>query len=142
MTKEANTVWFGRLTDKPICKGPLGAIRLFSLAQRPGVEEMVTVTNAVVFVQQDRFEVNAARCLDYCAVRRYAVAGLISGDWPAALQMLDDGLASVIIVSTPAHLEQAQLAATRGESRVEIVPKRLNRRRPATRPVARMATLT
>ena len=70
MAKEANTVWFGRLTDKPICKGPLGAIRWFSLAQRPGVEEMVTVTNAVVFVQQDRFEVNAARCLDYCAVRR------------------------------------------------------------------------
>ena len=103
---------------------------------------MVTVTNAVVFVQPDRFEVNAARCLDYCAVRRYAVAGLVCGDWPAALQMLDDGLASVIIVSTPAHLEQAQGAAARGESRVEIVPKRLNRRRPATRPVARMATLT
>ena len=70
------------------------------------------------------------------------MAGLISGDWPAAVQMLDDGLASVIIVSTPAHLEQAQGAAPRGESRVEIVPKRLNRRRPSTRPVARMATLT
>jgi hypothetical protein len=97
---------------------------------------MVTVTNAVVFVQPDRFEVNAARCLDYCAVRRYAVAGLVCGDWPAALQMLDTGLASVIIVSSPSQFDAA------GEARIEIVPKRLHRRRPATRPVARMASLT
>src|SRR4051794_30878785 len=97
---------------------------------------MVTVTNAVVFVQPDRFEASAARCLDYCAVRRYAVAGLICGDWPAALQMLEDGLAAVIIVSSPAQFDGS------GESRIEVVPKRLNRRRPATRTVARMATLT
>ncbi|WP_433383021.1 hypothetical protein ACQPZX_20220 [Actinoplanes sp. CA-142083] len=97
---------------------------------------MVTVTNAVVFVQPDRFEVNAARCLDYCAVRRYAVAGLICGDWAAALQMLKDGLASVIVVSSPAQLDPDR------EPRIEVVPKRLNSRRHATRPVARMATLT
>jgi hypothetical protein len=94
------------------------------------------MTTAVIFVQQDRFDVSAARCLDYCAARRYEVAGLVTADWQAALQMLADGLASVIVVSSAAQIDVVN------EPRVEIVPKRLNARRyarplPKTRVTAR-----
>ncbi|WP_433292454.1 hypothetical protein ACQP2F_28045 [Actinoplanes sp. CA-030573] len=81
------------------------------------------MTNAVIFVQPDKFEANAARCLDYCAARRYEVAGLVCGDWEAALQMLRDGLAGVIVVSSAAQLDPDR------EPRIEVVPKRLNNRR-------------
>jgi hypothetical protein len=95
---------------------------------------MVTVPNAVIFVQAERFDVHAARCLDYCAAMRYDVAGLICGDWNAALQMLKDGLATVIVVSSMSQLDPQR------EPRIEIVPKRMNTRR-ATRPrlVAKVA---
>jgi hypothetical protein len=86
---------------------------------------MDTMTNAVIFVQAEKFEANAARCLDYCAARRYEVAGLICGDWDAALQMLRDGLAGVIVVGSAAHLDPER------EPRIEVVPKRLNSRRNA-----------
>jgi hypothetical protein len=88
---------------------------------------MVTVPNAVIFVQPDRFDVHAARCLDYCAAMRYEVAGLICGDWNAALQMLKDGLASVVVVSSMTQLDPHR------EPRIEVVPKRLKARRN-TRP--------
>jgi hypothetical protein len=88
---------------------------------------MVTVPNAVIFVQTERFDVHAARCLDYCAAMRYDVAGLICGDWNAALQMLKDGLATVIVVSSMSQLDPQR------EPRIEIVPKRMNARR-TTRP--------
>jgi hypothetical protein len=92
------------------------------------------MTNAVIFVQQDRFEVSAARCLDYCAARRYDVAGLVTGDWQAALQMLEDGLAGVIVVSSASQLGSAS------EPRIEVVPKRLNSRRyTRPRPMTRAA---
>jgi hypothetical protein len=98
------------------------------------MREMVTVTNAVIFVQPDKFEASAARCLDYCAARRYDVAGLVCGDWAAALQMLKDGLAGVIVVASTAQLDPER------EPRIEVVPKRLNNRRNSrTRMVARMA---
>ena len=92
------------------------------------------MTNAVIFVQPEKFDVNAARCLEYCAVMRYDVAGLICGDWQAALQMLKDGLAGVIVVSTMAQLDPER------EPRVEVVPRRTNARRAAnSRLVARIA---
>lgn len=98
------------------------------------MREMVTVPNAVIFVQPERFDVHAARCLDYCAAMRYDVAGLICGDWNAALRMLRDGLATVIVVSSMNQLDPHR------EPRIEVVPKRMNARR-ATRPrlVAKVA---
>lgn len=88
---------------------------------------MITVTNAVIFVQPDRFDVHAARCLDYCGTMRYKVAGLVCGDWAAALRMIKDGLATVIVVSSPAHLEADR------EPRIEIVPRRMRSTRPRPR---------
>jgi hypothetical protein len=84
---------------------------------------MVTVTNAVIFVQQEKFDVNAARCLEYCSVMKYKVAGLICGDWPAALRMINDGLAAVIVVTSTAQLDPER------RHRVEVVPKRMGTRR-------------
>jgi hypothetical protein len=81
-------------------------------------------TKAVIFVQPDKFDVNAARCLDYCTAMRYEVAGLICGDWSAALHMIRDGLASVIVVSSASQLDPNR------EPRIEIVPKRAATRRP------------
>jgi hypothetical protein len=95
---------------------------------------MVTVTNAVIFVQPEKRDANAARCLDYCAAMRYEVAGLVCGDWQAALQMLKDGLAEVIVVASMAQLDPER------EPRIEVVPRRTNARRAArSRLVARIA---
>jgi hypothetical protein len=87
---------------------------------------MVRVTNAVIFVQPDKFHAGAARCLDYCATMRYEVVGLVHGDWEAALRMVQEGLAAVIVVASMADLDPAR------RPRIEVVPKRTNRR-PATR---------
>lgn len=95
------------------------------------------VTKAVVYVQADRFHANAARCLDHCNTMRYELAGLICGDWPAALKMLNQNLAEVIVVASLTQLDPVQ------EPRIEVVPKRTStRRRSTTRPrlVGRMAT--
>lgn len=78
--------------------------------------------NAVVFVRPENYRVNAARCLDYCDTRHYLVVGLVQGDCRAAMRMLDDGLAGVIVVSSADQLDPA------GEPRIEVVPRRLARR--------------
>ncbi|NMO53541.1 hypothetical protein HH310_20435 [Actinoplanes sp. TBRC 11911] len=82
--------------------------------------------NAVIFVRPENYGVTAARCLDYCAAKRYNVIGLIPGDWPAAMRMLNEGLAGVVVVASAEQLDPDR------EPRVEVVPRRLNsRRRPA-----------
>lgn len=76
--------------------------------------------NAVIYVRPENYSANAARCLDYCAARRYNVVGLVPGDWRAALRMLGDGTAGVIVVSATDHRPP-------GEPGIEIVPKRRGR---------------
>lgn len=78
--------------------------------------------NAVVYVRPENYSLNAARCLDYCDARRYHVVGLVQGDWRAALRMLDEGLAGVIVVTSTDQLDPAR------EPRIEVVPRRLARR--------------
>lgn len=79
--------------------------------------------NAVIFVRPENYDVNAARCLEHCQAQRYHVVGVIPGDWRAAMQMLGDGQASVIVVSSPDQLDPLQ------EPRIEVIPKRRPRRR-------------
>ncbi|GIE94818.1 hypothetical protein [Paractinoplanes rishiriensis] len=86
------------------------------------------MTNAVIYVQADRFHANAARCLDYCSTMRYQVAGLVCGDWAAAVRMVDNGLAAVIVVPSLTDQDPAT------QPRIEVAPKRTNRRRPTRRP--------
>jgi len=81
------------------------------------------VINAIIFVRPENYGITAARCLDYCAQKRYNVVGLIPGDWPAAIRMLSEGLANVIVVGSAEHLDP------RREARVEVVPRRLTARR-------------
>lgn len=77
--------------------------------------------NAVIYVRPENYSANAAHCLDYCAARRYNVVGLIPGDWAAAVQMLGDGTATVIVVSAADRTDTV-------EPRIEVVPKRRGRR--------------
>jgi hypothetical protein len=84
------------------------------------------VINAVIFVLPENYGVSAARCLDYCAVKRYNVVGLIPGDRRAAMRMLSEGLASVVVVASPQQLNGT------GEPRIEVVPKRFSARRRST----------
>jgi hypothetical protein len=93
--------------------------------RRGRVKETGSVINAVIFVRPENYGVTAARCLDYCAAKRYNVIGLIPGDWPAAMRMLNEGLAGVVVVASPEQLDPER------EPRIEVVPRRLNsRRRP------------
>ena len=80
------------------------------------------MVNAVVYVQPDNYSASAARCLEYCAERKYKVVGLVQGDREAVIRMLDDGLATVVVVSSADQLDPGQ------EPRAEVVPKRRPRR--------------
>lgn len=62
------------------------------------------VTTAVVFVPDHLFDQHAPECLAYCTACGYEIAGVIQGDWRAALAMLADGLATVIVVARRDHL--------------------------------------
>jgi hypothetical protein len=105
----------------------IDTIRWISLGPGDTGERDGHVTNAVIFVQPEKFHANAARCLDYCAAMRYEVAGLICGDWAAALQMVRNGLAAVIVVPAMTQIDPS------GEPRIEVVPRRANARRLASR---------
>lgn len=52
----------------------------------------------------DHIELWASQCLTYCTTMGYDIAGVIHGDWPAALAMLTGGLATVVVVARRDHL--------------------------------------
>ena len=91
------------------------------------------MVNAVIYVRPENYSASAARCLDYCAARRYNVVGLIPGDWDAAMRMLHEGVASVVVVSSS---EQVEL---QGEPGVEVAPKPSSRRKAGARSAANSA---
>jgi hypothetical protein len=88
------------------------------------------VINAVIYVRPENYGANAARCLDYCAERRYNVVGLVPGDWQAATRMLADGTAGVIVVAATDRREPLLPG-------VETVPRRRARRPASTNSPAR-----
>ena len=89
-------------------------------------EGISPVVNAVIYVRPENYSASAARCLDYCAARRYNVVGLIPGDWDAAMRMLHEGVASVVVVSSAEQVDQ-------GEPGVEVAPKPSSRRKAGAR---------
>ena len=84
-------------------------------------EGISPVINAVIYVRPENYSASAARCLDYCAARQYDVVGLIPGDWEAAMRMLREGVAQVVVVSSAEQVEP--------QPGVEIAPKPSSRRR-------------
>lgn len=70
---------------------------------------------AVAYVPPRDYEQAAAECIEYCQEVRYSFAGLIRGDWDAAVSMIEDGQAHVIVVAYASHLPAGRLP------RVEVV---------------------
>ncbi|GAB2576469.1 hypothetical protein Aab01nite_13000 [Paractinoplanes abujensis] len=89
------------------------------------------VVNAVIYVRPENYSASAARCLDYCSNHRYNVVGIIPGDWPAAMRMLELGSASVVVVSSVEQIEP--------RPGVEIAPKPSSRRKAGARSAANSA---
>lgn len=76
---------------------------------------MALVTNAVVFVLSQHLLPDAERCIAHCLAQGYHMIGLIKDDWEAAMKMLHEGKASVIVAADPQHVDPLR------EPRVEFV---------------------
>ena len=83
---------------------------------------------AVILVPDGHVATYANQCLDYCAIRGYVVAGLVTGNLAAAAALLADHTAAVLVVARLSHLTLVE------GSRIEVVseqsarPGRGNRR--------------
>lgn len=86
------------------------------------------MTTAVIFVPDHLVEQFAPQCLAYCTARGYTIAGVIQGDWQAALAMLADELATVIVVARRDHLPAD------GGPRIEVASETTATREPNQRP--------
>jgi len=62
-------------------------------------------THAIVFVIGRHIWPDAARCIGYAIARGYHVIGIVKDDWSAAINMLIDKQASVIVAADPSHLD-------------------------------------
>lgn len=71
--------------------------------------------NAVVFVLTQHLLPDTERCITYCLARGYHMVGVVKDDWAAAIAMLIDGRASVIVADSPDHVPPDR------EPRVEYV---------------------
>jgi hypothetical protein len=60
---------------------------------------------AIIFVTAGHLLIDAERCIRYCAARGYKMVGVIRDDWPAAMDMLHDGRAEVLVIADPEHLD-------------------------------------
>lgn len=91
------------------------------------------MTHAVAFVPEGPLdEIFVAQCLAHCAHRGYEVAGLVRGDWPTVMAMLDAGLASVVVFAREEHIDPAR------EPRIEVcgeTTQALYRHAPGPEPV-------
>lgn len=63
------------------------------------------MTAAIVFVLTEHLRPDAARCIGYCVSRGYHVIGIVKDDWTAAINMLNNKQAAVIVAADPGHLD-------------------------------------
>lgn len=76
---------------------------------------------AVIFVPAGHIATYASQCLDYCAIRGYDVAGLVTGNLATAAALLADHTAAVIVVARLGHITHIE------GPRVEIVSEHVAR---------------
>lgn len=90
------------------------------------------MTTAVIFVPTDHIEWYASQCYAYCLTMGYEVAGIVRGNWGAAVAMLVKQTANVLVVARPEHLDD--IAAVADEPRIEFaVPPDAPHARPGER---------
>lgn len=72
------------------------------------------MTTAVIFVPNGQYELYASLCLNYCVAKGYEIGGVIQGDWEAVVRTISAGIATVVVVARPEHINPAW------EPRIEI----------------------
>lgn len=76
------------------------------------------MTNAVVFVLSQYLMADADRCIRHCLMQGYNMIGVVHDDWSAAIAMLRQGKASVVVVAAPDRIDPDR------EPRIEYVTHR------------------
>jgi hypothetical protein len=67
---------------------------------------------AVIFIPASDLQRWAAICLDYCAARKYELAGIVlvdQGGWEAVVDMLHRGVAQIVVVARREHLPRGRV---------------------------------
>jgi 2,4-dienoyl-CoA reductase-like NADH-dependent reductase (Old Yellow Enzyme family) len=60
---------------------------------------------AVILIRDDDLA-DVARCTAFCQTQNYHIEGLIrDGDWNAAVSMIHEGLADIIVMARPDHFD-------------------------------------
>lgn len=62
-------------------------------------------TQALVFVLGRYLRPDAEACVHYCLARGYHVVGIVKDDWAAAVNLVRQGKATVIVAADPHHLD-------------------------------------
>jgi len=76
------------------------------------------LTIAVVSVPIEQEPIYVTQCLEYCALKGYEVVGVVVGDSAAAIAMLMNHTAGVLVIARPEHLDSE--AARDVEPRIEF----------------------
>jgi hypothetical protein len=89
---------------------------------------------AVILVPAKETARWAKQCLDYCAAAGYHVAGVVldnQGGWTAVTDMVQHGLAQVIVVARSEHLPRYRVP------RIEVVASQIEVEQGEQMPVSR-----
>ncbi len=73
------------------------------------------MTRAIMFIRSDDFDPHATRCTQHIEKQGYEFKGVVTDDWDAAQDMLDERKVDVVVVSTEEHLPAKR------KPRIEVV---------------------
>ena len=76
-------------------------------------------TIAIIYIPAHAYHAYAAQCLDYCDARGYQLAGVVCGNWHAAVRMLATSAVDVLILARPEQLE-AEIRGQDGDQQPHI----------------------
>lgn len=62
-------------------------------------------TDAVVFVLSRYLFPDVERCVSHCLVHGYNAVGVVKDNWKQAMDYLNEGKATVLVVADPEHLD-------------------------------------